>query len=101
MSLEEQFRILIGGYYGIREMDEYDLKIYLLKDIENYIISFLSENPIKNFNYKMEAQILEDKLPLKRKLQDSLLVLHMIDAPLEIILLVKKRIKEIDDEQNI
>ena len=101
MSLEDQFRILVGGYYGICEMDEYDLKIYLLKDIENYIISFLRENPIENFDYKLEASILENKLSLKRKLQDSLLVLHMIDAPLEIVLLVKKKLKEFNDEQDI
>ena len=40
ISLIEQFKILVSGYYGITEMDEYDLKVYLLKDIENYIRDF-------------------------------------------------------------
>ena len=38
MDLKDEFKYLVGGYYGIREMDEYDLKIYVLKDIENYQI---------------------------------------------------------------
>ena len=31
MSLEDQFRYLVGAYYGVMEMDEYDLKVYILK----------------------------------------------------------------------
>ena len=30
MSLEDQFRYLVGAYYGVMEMDEYDLKVYIL-----------------------------------------------------------------------
>ncbi len=96
--LIDQFRYLVGAYYGIIEMDEYDLKVYLLKDIENYIRNFVEQNPISNFNYKEEAKMIEDNLPLITKLQDSLLVLNKIDAPIEIILLIKKRIKKIKEE---
>ena len=38
-ELINQFRYLVGGYYGVSLMDEYDLKEFMLKDIENYIIS--------------------------------------------------------------
>ena len=34
MTLKDEFKYLVGGYYGIMEMDEYDLKVYVLKDIE-------------------------------------------------------------------
>ena len=95
ISLIEQFKILVSGYYGITEMDEYDLKVYLLKDIENYIRDFLEANPIENFDYKKNAEDILDHVSLKRKLQVSLLVLHWINAPIEIVLLVKARLKSL------
>ena len=38
MSIIEQYKCLVEAYYGILEMDEYDLRIYVLKDY------FLSSN---------------------------------------------------------
>ena len=35
MDLKDQFRYLVGGYYGVTYMDEYPLKEYVLSDIEN------------------------------------------------------------------
>ena len=89
MDLKDQFKYLIGGYYGITYLDEYPLKEYILKDIENYIKNFIETNPIKNFNYKEEATKHEQELSKITKLQDSLLVLNKINAPMEIVLLVK------------
>ena len=33
-TLKDQFNYLVGGYFGIREMDEYELKVYILKEVE-------------------------------------------------------------------
>ena len=101
MSLEDQFKYLVGAYYGVIEMDEYDLKVYVLKDIENYIKDFLEVSPIENFDYKKEASKIEENTPLKTKLQDALLVLNKINGPIELTLLIKKRIKEIKEMNNI
>lgn len=97
-TIEDIYRYIVGAYYGIRELDEYDLKEFILKDIENYIKEFIKENPLSNFDYQKEAEIIEQTLPLKTKLQDSLLVLPKVNASIELILLVKKRIKSLDDE---
>jgi len=99
MSLEDQYRYLVGAYYGVIEMDEYDLKVYVLKDIENYIKDFIEVYPIDNFNYKKEAQKIENEVPLKTKLQDALLVLNKINGPLDLILLIKKRLKELKEKK--
>lgn len=99
MDLKDQFKYLVGGYYGIMAMDNYDLKVYILKDIENYIRDFVAMNPIWGFNYKREAEKYEQELSLMTKLQDSLLVLNKIDAPIELILLVKRKIKELKEEE--
>lgn len=98
MILEDQFRTLIGAYYGIRDIDEYELRLFILKDLEKYIKEFIELNPIPDFNYKEEAEKVNNSISLKRKLQDALRVLPSIDAPLEFILLIQKQIRKINDE---
>lgn len=93
MTFEEEFRLLVSGYYGIYEMDEYELKVYVLKQIEDYIRDFILENPIPSFPYHEVAQELE-KTPIKTKLQDSLLILNRVKAPLELSLLIRRKLNE-------
>ena len=93
MDLKDQFRYLVGGYFGVEYIDEYDLKVYILKDIENYIRDFIEVNPIEDFDYLKEAEFIQDKVPNKNKLQDSLLVLNKVHAPMDLVLLVKQRLK--------
>lgn len=95
MKLEDQYRCLIEAYYGVLEMDEYDLKVYTLKEIESYIRNFINEYKIDNFDYKKESEYIKDNINIKTKLQSSLIVLNKINAPLELILLIKKRLKTI------
>ena len=100
MKLEDQFKLLVLGYYGVRCLDEYDLKVYLLKDIEEYIKSFIEINPIDNYNYLDVALKLEDE-PIKVKLQDALIVLPKIKAPIDVVLLVKRRIKMLENSDKV
>ena len=94
MELENQFRYLVGGYYGVNLMDEYPLKEYVLKDIENYIRDFIKVNPIENFNYYEEHINIKDKVSDKRKLQDALLVLNIIKGPMDLVFLIKEKLKK-------
>jgi len=94
MKLEDTFRYLVGGYYGVNLIDEYPLKEYVLKDIENYIRDFVRVNPIDNFNYEEEANLIKDNVSDKRKLQDALLVLNLIKGDMELVFLIKNRLKE-------
>ena len=86
MDLKDTFRYFVGAYYGVSEMDNYELKEYVLKDIEEYIKEFIKDNPIKDFDYR-------------RELQDSLIVLPKVNASMELILLVKAKIKELREEE--
>lgn len=96
MELENQFRYLVGGYYGVALMDEYPLKEFVLKDIENYIKDFIEINPIMDFNYYEEALCVKDNVVEKVKLQDALIVLNKIDASMDLVFLVKSRLKKYD-----
>ena len=35
-ELENQFKLLVGGYFGVLELDNYDLKVYILKNNQIY-----------------------------------------------------------------
>lgn len=94
MELEDQFRYLVGGYYGVNLMDEYSLKEYILKDIEDYIKSFVEINPIDNFNYLEEHMKVKDTVSEKRKLQDALIVLNLINGPMDLVFLIKEKLKK-------
>ena len=96
MNIKDTFRYLVGAYYGIEEMDEYLTKEYILKDIENYIKDYLEENYDNSFNCKNEAIDVRDNVDIKVKLQDSLLVLNKINADMDLVILVKKRIKNLN-----
>ena len=93
VQLQDTFKYLVGGYYGVNLIDEYPLKVYILKDIENYIKAFLKDNPINDFDYQKEASNIKDNMSLKTKLQDALIVLQMINAPMELVFIIKKRLK--------
>ena len=93
MDLKDQFRYLVGGYFGVTYMDEYPLKEFVLKDIENYIRDFIEINPIDDFDYILESEKVKDEVSVLVKLQDSLLVLNKINADMDLVLLVKRKIK--------
>ena len=93
MDLKDQFRYLVGGYFGVTYMDEYPLKEFVLKDIENYIRDFIEINPIDDFDYVLESEKVKDEVSVLVKLQDSLLVLNKINADMDLVLLVKRKIK--------
>lgn len=96
MEIEDIYRYLVGGYYGVSLMDEYPLKEFVLKDIDEYIKSFVMDNPLDNFDYKEEALKVKDNVSDKVKLQDALLVLNKINGSMDLVFLITKRLKKYD-----
>jgi len=95
MTLKDTYRYLIGGYFGVEEMDEYKTKEYVLKDIKEYIDHFLDSNII-DFDIEKEYEDVNKNVSLDTKLHDALLVLPKINAPIELTLLIKDKIKELN-----
>lgn len=97
MEIENVFRYLVGGYYGVSLMDEYPLKEFVLNDIEKYIREYIMENPIDNFDYEKEALIIKDSVSDRVKLQDALLVLNRMKGSMDLVFSIKKRLKELEN----
>lgn len=91
MTLEDQYKLLIECYYGIILMNEYDLKEYALKKTDELIINF--ENNYKDVNYKKIKEYVKNSVNDKTKLQSALIVLNSIDYDMDLILLIKEKIK--------
>ena len=99
MKLDELYRMYCSCYFGVREMDEYGSKEFILKEISDFIKSFVNDNPIEDFDYVEEARVVEDTWELKTKLQDSLIVLPKIVNNIELILMIKNRLNVIREEE--
>lgn len=97
MSVEDRFKLLIGAYYGIRAMDEYELKVYVLKDIEEVIRKYVNKEKISNSKYLVKE--VEESVSLKSKLQDALIIINELDNYEELSYLIKLRIRKLEKEQ--
>lgn len=97
MDLLDVYKYLIGGYYGVSLIDEYELKVYVLKDIEKYISDWLESNDLGSVNLE-EINDEVNKLDEVEKLQDAMLVLHQIDGPLDLILIINQRIMKLNEK---
>ncbi len=91
MTFDDEYKLLVGAYYGVKYLDEYELKEYLLNDIKEYIKEFLKNNKIDN--YKEKAEKYEKELSKKTKLQNALIVLQNMNASIDVVLLIRKHIK--------
>ena len=90
IDLRDRLNLLVEAYYGMMEMDEYELKVYEAKKIEEEIKNFVKEYNINDFDY----EYVKDNISLRTKLQSLLIVLNENNGPIELILLIKKRLKE-------
>jgi hypothetical protein len=81
---------ILSAYYGILSMDEYELKAYILKEITNYLNKYIKDNKVNINIEKMKEEIKDNTL--RSKLEDSLLILNDIDGPMDLKILIKRRI---------
>ncbi len=98
-ELVDKFRYLVGGYMGVDSVDEYELKLYVLKDIEKYLRDFLEVNPLDNIDYDEEVEKIRKEASVKTKLQDALIVLQMINGPMELVFIIKKKLKSMNNKK--
>jgi len=95
MQFDDPYKYMMSGYYGIELLDEYKDKLYLLKDIRNYIDSYLEDNRVPDFDYEVLNREIERNNSDLDKLQDALLLLKDMKGPMEAVLLIKQKVAEL------
>ena len=93
-TLEDKYKMMFGAYLGMTLMDEYDLKAYVLRDIENYIKDFIKEYPLDNFNYQEFMNKVDKEESDIVKLQDTLRIGVILDFNIELKSMIKKKIRK-------
>ena len=95
MKIDDPYKYMISGYYGIELLDEYKDKLYLLKDIKNYINDYLEDNRIDGFDYDKLNREIEKNTTEIEKLQDALILLNSMNAPMEASIIIRQKIAEL------
>ena len=95
MKIDDPYKYMISGYYGIELLDEYKDKLYLLKDIKNYINDYLEDNRIDGFDYDKLNREIEKNTNEIEKLQDALILLNSMNAPMEASIIIRQKIAEL------
>lgn len=91
------YKIILGAYYGVMLMDEYPLKAYILKNIENLRLNYLQNKNIPADLIKSEVV---NKVSKKTKLQDALYILNELDEDKELMHMIKRKIRELESEND-
>ena len=99
MEIIDTYRYLVGGYYGVLLIDEYPIKEFMLEEIKQYINDFINTNDLTNYDLKKEEEIIKDYSD-RLKLQDALLLLQLMNGPMDLVLLVKKYLKQLGKKDN-
>ena len=63
MTLEDEYKMYVESYYGILEVNEYELKEYALKKVEDLITSF--ENEYINVPYEKMKEHVKNNVDIK------------------------------------
>ena len=90
------YRYLVGGYYGVSMIDEYPIKEYVLIDILDYIKDYKTTNNIDID----EMEYIKDNYSDRTKLQDALLLLNKMEASMDLVLMVKNKLKKLGKRDN-
>ncbi len=94
MNIEDTYRYMIAGRFGVELIDEYKLKEYILIDIDKYIDDFINTNSI-DFDVEKVKEEVNDTYTDRVKLQDSLLILQSMNADMDLVFLVKSKLKSL------
>ena len=100
MELIDTYRYLVGGYFGVSIIDEYSIKEYMLDEIKKYINDFIDTNDLSNYDLDKENEIIKDTYSDRTKLQDALLLLQLMQGPMDLVILVKKYLKKLGKKDN-
>ena len=95
MEFDDPYKYMISGYFGVELLDEYKDKQYLLKDRRKYIDAYLEDNRIPNVDYEAIKNEIERNNTDIDKLQDALLLLNDMNAPMEASITIRQKISEL------
>lgn len=95
MNNLDEYKCLVESYFGIMSLDEYDLKEYELKKLKKIIDDYSKENNISDEISNDIINNVKTNSTFKRNLQSCLITYSSVDAPIDLIILIKRKLKSL------
>jgi hypothetical protein len=91
-DIENKCHMYISAYVGITFLDEYSLKPYILEELKEYILEYIDSFSL-DIDFKIVLEQEKNNKDLRIHLQDALYTMNELNAPMELIHIIEKRIK--------
>jgi hypothetical protein len=83
---------MVSGYLGIKSLDEYERKVYILRDARKFIDSYVEDSDFEDFVFDKYCDFIDKEYTYLEHLQDALLLINAMNGPVDLILLIKPKI---------
>ena len=95
IKYDDDIKYMVSGYLGIKSLDEYERKIYILRDARKYINAYVEDSNFDNFNFDEYCEYIDKEYSYLEHLQDALLLINVMNGPVDLILLIKPKIAKL------
>ncbi len=95
IKYDDDIKYMCSGFIGIKTLDEYPRKVYVLSDARNYIMEYVKDSNFIDFDFDDFCYQMEREYTHLEHLQDALLLLNRINGPMDLVLLIKPKIAEL------
>lgn len=95
IKYDDDIKYMCSGYVGIKSLDDYERKVYILRDARKYIDSYVEDSDFKDFNFEDFCFQMEKEYSHLEHLQDALLLINAMNGPVDLILLIKPKIAKL------
>jgi hypothetical protein len=92
IKYDDNIKYMVSGYLGIKSLDEYERKVYILRDARKFIDSYVEDSDFEDFVFDKYCDFIDKEYTYLEHLQDALLLINAMNGPVDLILLIKPKI---------
>ena len=92
IKYDDDIKYMVSGYLGIKSLDEYERKVYILRDARKFIDSYVEDSDFEDFVFDKYCDFIDKEYTYLEHLQDALLLINVMNGPVDLILLIKPKI---------
>jgi hypothetical protein len=92
IKYDDDIKYMVSGYLGIKSLDEYERKVYILRDARKFIDSYVEDSDFEDFVFDKYCDFIDKEYTYLEHLQDALLFINAMNGPVDLILLIKPKI---------
>ena len=95
IKYDDDIKYMVSGYLGIKSLDDYERKVYILRDARKFIDAYVEDSDFENFEFDKYCDYIDKEYTYLEHLQDALLLINSMNGPVDLILLIKPKIAKL------